>query len=256
MRKLNSDEIKKFELNILISFAKYCERKNLKYYLAYGTLLGAKRHGGFIPWDDDIDVIMTRKDYNLLLKYVEQENISDDLDLISIQKGTWDEPIAKIVDKNTIAYQHSKNKIGLWIDVFPIDYYDDKIFKKNRFLRKILIAKKTKKFSFKAKDLSKLLLKFGTYPISMMQISKKMDYKSQSAKESNFYCNSVFSPYPNDVIQKDWLEQSNIEFEKHIFKTFKDPDLYLTKVYGNYMKLPPVEKRRTHNLEAYIIKEK
>ena len=84
MRKIETvDELKKIELDILLYFSQFCEKHGLRYFLAYGTLIGAVRHQGFIPWDDDIDIQMPREDYNKLIELYEKENTNVRYELVS-----------------------------------------------------------------------------------------------------------------------------------------------------------------------------
>ena len=125
--KLNKNEIKKIELEILKHFTNICDSYGLRYFLAGGTLLGAVRHKGFIPWDDDIDVFMPRPDYEIFIHLFEKINTSRYLKL----SHPWDNqnetylhiPYLKIIDTRTIKYEKGCNKShgGLDIDVFPID---------------------------------------------------------------------------------------------------------------------------------------
>lgn len=251
MKKLSSKEIKEKELNILIAFDSFCSKNNLKYYLAYGTLLGAVRHKGFIPWDDDIDVVMFREDYDKFIELVNSNNINENFKFICVENGTWEEPIGKIIDINTRAYYSSKKNIGIWIDIFPLDYYNKRLFKINAILRRFIIAKGTEKFNFKnKKDIAKFILKIISFPISLMSMSKNINSSSKKSKKSSVVANMVMA-YKNDYMNLADLEQGQIEFEGHIFMTFKDTDKYLKRIYGDYMKLPPENKRRTHQMNAF-----
>ena len=121
MREIQFEEMKKIELNILIYFTEVCEENNLRYYLGGGTLLGAVRHKGFIPWDDDIDVMMPRPDFQKLLSLsINNENYN------IIKPGTagYYYNFAKLVDTRTILEEKGIKRIdglGVYIDIFPLD---------------------------------------------------------------------------------------------------------------------------------------
>ena len=118
MNYLSPEEIKSSQLKILDYFVKVCEGNNLRYYLCGGTLLGAIRHKGFIPWDDDIDVFMPRPDYNALLKL----ELQPPFQLRYFAKKNSLQPFIKIVDNSTMAKEkNSSLPTAIWIDVFPID---------------------------------------------------------------------------------------------------------------------------------------
>ena len=120
MREIcNLSEIKKIELDILRAFRSFCEKNSLRYFLAYGTLLGAVRHGGFIPWDDDIDVAMPRTDYERFLKEFRDERY----EVYDLSKKGYFYPFAKLCDTTTVLIEEMsvKNSIGVYIDIFPMD---------------------------------------------------------------------------------------------------------------------------------------
>lgn len=254
MVKLDLTEVKKIELNILVAFDSFCKKNDISYRLAYGTLLGAVRHKGFIPWDDDIDVVMLREDYVRFSELMKREKVGESYEFISISNEKWREPIGKIVDKNTVAYKD--NGIGVWIDIFPIDYYDEEKFKKCQQIRKIIIAKETKKIQLTKKGIGKLALKILFMPWSIETLSKKIDDIAKSAAESNTVSNMVFSPYKSDRMAKsDFLKGGKVMFEGYEFSAFEDNDSYLKKLYHDYMKLPPEKDRRTHSMNAYFLGE-
>ena len=130
MRELTCDEAKKFELDILLEIDSFCKKNNLRYFLAYGTLIGAIRHKGFIPWDDDIDIGMMRKDYDLFIKYASEELDSKYyLDCYETNKNCY-LPFAKVRKNNTIFDEeenhHLNNHKGIYVDVIPIENASNK----------------------------------------------------------------------------------------------------------------------------------
>ena len=117
--KLTTKQSKKIGLDILVAFDKFCKEHNLKYYLVYGTLLGAVRHHGYIPWDDDVDVAMFREDYEKLNKLINKKiSVREDLAWFSSRLGNWNEPLLKLVNLNTECYERGGSSVGVWIDVF------------------------------------------------------------------------------------------------------------------------------------------
>ena len=126
MRLMSLEEHKKVQVDILVSFAKFCEENNLRYFMAYGTLLGAIRHKGFIPWDDDIDVWMPREDYNILIETFKSKN---NYQLIDPRGKMARHPYVKIIDINTIKIEklvdYREGNLGVDIDVFPLDGQPD-----------------------------------------------------------------------------------------------------------------------------------
>ena len=127
MRKLSSDEIKRIELSIMKELDRICREHGLTYSLAYGTALGAVRHGGFIPWDDDIDIVMPRPDYERLLSLF-KNGLKCLYKLVSYRDGSSIYQFAKLIDENTSSYETFVGRdhaTGLWVDIFPIEPTDE-----------------------------------------------------------------------------------------------------------------------------------
>lgn len=265
-KQLSLDEIHQLELNILKSFIHICEQNNLNYYLAGGTLLGAVRHKGFIPWDDDIDILMPREDYEKLSKLANKINTSNRYRLISSELGTFDSPCAKMLDLNTkieSEYLEESTDSHIWIDIFPTDGLPSsdaeikKIFKKVRVLRTLLQIKKSKEntgksfFKKKTKPIAKALL----LPISRKYLINKITNisKTYSIDDSEFIGGIVAGYGPQEKMpKKEFLEYEYMEFEDVKARVPKCWDYYLTSLYGDYMEIPPKEKQVVHDMKAYL----
>ena len=127
MDRLTIDEMKGIELELMDELDRICKEHGISYYLGYGSLLGAVRHGGFIPWDDDMDVIMLRVDYERLMEGFSEWCSVDRYKLISYRDGESIFPFAKIVDTSTKVFENYTDKRytnGVWVDIFPLDYVD------------------------------------------------------------------------------------------------------------------------------------
>lgn len=269
MEKLNLDDLKALELEILVNFDVFCKKNNLTYFIAYGTLLGAVRHGGFIPWDDDVDVQMPREDYERFLSLRKEY---EKLYTTNVVKALGDKgypfPFIKIENKNTLVHESKMSKrikTGVWIDVFPVDNFYS-------FNQKL-----TKQFD-KEKNFIKIIQKslanpkeIGSTPIRRLlnhlfvPLARIYVYFFKIAKRINNMCNStymndnqyigtiVWSTYGcKEVFKKtDLYPLSEIMFCGKKFYAPKDPNLYLTQIYGDYMQLPPEDKRETHLVDAW-----
>ena len=264
MRQLSGEEIKAEELKILIMFRDFCKQHQLRYSLAGGTLLGAVRHKGFIPWDDDIDVCMPRPDYEILVRsFSAGENVI----IISDSMGTFGAPFAKIVNTNIIIdskYSEDDMNKHLWIDIFPIDGLPEsieaaeKIYSKEHFLRKILMLTGARLGEGKTliRKYSKYLLKplakiFGRQNCveKMRTIALQVPYETADYVGAiTWGLHGISERMPKENFER----VIEMEFEGEKFAVFSCWDIYLSGLYGDYMKLPPVEKRETHDMQAYV----
>ncbi len=267
MKKLILKEIKNIQLDILKKFADFCKINNLRYYLAGGTLLGAIRHKGYIPWDDDIDICMPRKDYEFLIKNF--KNLKN-IQLKSNLLGNLDLPFTKLVDINTIVnskFDESENNEHLWIDIFPVDGLPDnlkeveRIYTRCNFYRKILMLSNCKigEGTTIFRKYSKYILK----PLAKLYGKQRCINKIENIAKQNSYENSEYVGIVTwgllgsgqRMIKTEFEKSIEVDFEGYKFKTFSCWDSYLKGMYGNYMELPPKEKRKTHDITVYLIND-
>ena len=247
-----------YEVKILDYFSDFCDKNNLDYYLAYGTLLGAIRHKGFIPWDDDIDVYMTGKDYYLLKNKI--DNISDEYFYQSLEtEKYYNLTFAKIRLNGTKAieekarYEKIENK-GIYIDIFPLIPYPDsekerKLFWKKVNLLSLLIEadlvnmNKYKNYGKVGKILSRI---FKVVP------RKIRTFFARRLLKSLILYNGVYDNYvcivDKKIFKKSFFNNSaKALFEGKKYKIPKEYDKYLEAIYGDYMQLPKIEDRKTHS---------
>ena len=267
MRELTIDEIKIIQLNILKSVHTFCSMRKIKYFLAYGTLLGAVRHEGYIPWDDDIDICMMREDYDRFIhefrsdtyKIYATETVSDCVF-----------PYAKIYDKDTKIKELTNlpiDDLGINIDLFPVEKIpkDEKkinrLFMKIKFL-KILLGLKSITVSNSRSWYKNLILIIGYIvlkPISYLYIVKRIQTAAQSYN-NNLACELcgqlVLSVYgKNELVPKDVFDKTiTLNFEGYNFSCPFYYDILLRSLYGDYMKLPPIDEQVTHHsFCAYLL---
>ncbi len=269
MRELNLRELQLTELSILEDFAHVCDKYKLKYSLAYGTLLGAVRHKGFIPWDDDVDVWMPRKDYEKLISLYNQEKGKDYYFLSNYESSEYqlNIPFAKILDlssKTDCSNGDYKKEGHLWIDIFPLDYITD-----NKVIRNFQIFKAKMYISWIAmgntdwKDKKGFLNTINKLFVSIYRligtgrISKHLDNLGRKYNKKNIgrdnLCSYDWVVGPNDLVKAFAFENMiQLEFEGHKFFSISDPEVFLAFHYGSdFMELPPEDKRLCHSFRAW-----
>jgi lipopolysaccharide cholinephosphotransferase len=247
---------------------KICRENQIQYQLGYGTLLGAVRHKGFIPWDDDIDIVMARPDYEKLINLLIRGCLPDEFSYGFISQKSYFYPFLKIYYKNSIVDEKNLKpeytNQPIWIDIFPVDGLPESkllikfIYFVQNTLRKLLyvgIASHDKLSGIK--KLSALLLKPITNLYNPNRISKTINTISKIIKYDNskIVGNNVFGFDSRESIKKElFCEIELIDFENRKFFASKYYDIILTQYYGNYMELPPTAERKSHlSDECYII---
>lgn len=257
------DKIHELELRIACEIKRICEKNDIRYFLTAGTLLGAVRHGGFIPWDDDMDIGMLREDFNRFVEACKTE-LGEEYFL-----QTWDtDPdypysFAKIRLNGTHLEEGFSKKgnshNGLFVDIFPFDNApnDDKLRKRQGrkyfFYKRLLWIKKgygtnMMKESFRQR-LRYCLFKFVSLFFSYEK--GKAKFHSIQTKYNDALTDKVVTDgsysYNKECIVRKWVDNlEQIKFEDTSFLSYSDKEDYLTYFYGDYMKLPPEEKRNRH----------
>ncbi len=267
MRVLTSEERKEIIIGILVEFDQFCKDNNLQYFLTGGTLLGAIRHKGFIPWDDDADVAMMREDYE---KFKSSFNIKHKgylkwIDIYNNKKYYL--PHGKLIDTRTSLLEDYRfsSEIGVYIDIFPIDNVGDdkeaalresskRTFIEQLFPRKF--EKISKEYSLK-RNFAIILASF--LPNNGHYIAKKKEARIRTiskGKNGRYVANLYRSYGTNRITLKSNFEKTQeAEFEGHMFQIPIGYDNYLHDLYGDYMRLPPMEEQVTHHHDVAYWKE-
>lgn len=265
MKTIQTKELKSIQLDILKHIDKFCKDNDIKYFLSGGTMLGAVRHKGFIPWDDDIDIMMFRKDYERFIKIYSEKDKSEYHVYSSRLDKSYPYPYAKIDNSKTVFEEEILGaiKMGVNIDLFPIDtisnnpLLQEKQYKRLDFLTKIITVKRlplVKKRGFIKNFillLSHIIFLFESFPCLVKKIEKNaLLYNNQY---SDFCGVAVWGYGKREInLKSNWDEIIYVPFEDIIAPIPKGYDNYLTNVYGDYMQLPPIEKRISHhNFIAY-----
>ena len=234
-------------LEMLILIDQICKKYKINYWLSDGTLLGAVRHKGFIPWDDDLDISMMRSDY---LKFIEIAKVELPSNL-KIQTHKTDKgyyfTYGKIRDLDTILCEGGKSDRyfkykGIYIDVFPMDYTSPSFSKFSAYWhwRCVLRLSFLKNDCWRIKE--KLNHKLFILSDAIYSLFNSIDKIKKNEELSCSYGSQFLSRYPNYVI----FPLSKIEFEGYIFNAPNNPDKYLKIQFGNYWILPKENERMTH----------
>lgn len=262
---INLNNLKQIQLEVMDYFHSWCNDNDITYFITAGTLIGALRHKGFIPWDDDIDVVMLRKDYDTLVASFPRTGkyrlFSEEVDSACIY------PYAKIYDSDTVMIEGNEldhPNIGINIDIFPLenatdDYHDAVNLKESiRFLDSVLGVKlldKTNRGFVKNVTVAVLrfISNFFPYPYLIKRIIQKSK-KYIDNNQSRFIVNAViYAKGEREILEREWFKETiELEFEGRKYLAPIGADQYMRRLFGDYMQLPPEEKRVSHHrFKAY-----
>ena len=258
MTELTIPELKETSYSILCDVVDFIEQHSLTYFLVCGTALGAIRHNGFIPWDDDIDIAMPRPDYERFLGLYH----SDSYYLVDSRSGKkYPYAFAKVCDKRTVLIEHITKPfpLGVYIDVFPIDGIPSSASEQKRYLKLIdwdLRMLSWKRISTEKKlDRVHKIIQFiaksvlAPFPVSVFVRKLDNDLRRYSYDDCEYVGHLATKAYWGNDLKPKRVFYPPI---KHLFedKEFNVPgnfDEYLKLEYGDYMKLPPTEKQIPHH---------
>lgn len=249
MKEISFDEGKKVMLDTLISVARFCDQNSINYSLAYGTLIGAIRHKGFIPWDDDIDIIMMRDDYERFISTYKDERYK-------VIDGSFNpnHSHVRVSDEKTVLelnkWRGQFYNAGLWIDVFPIDKVPDSQKRYAMFRRKVWflfemqLSGEVHRNGFLNKVIFHICKPFSSYfgKKALHKMKKYNNKETQSVANMGVWY-LTFPKFPASYMD----EFVEVDFEGHKFKAIKQYDAFLRGVYGDYMQFPPKEKQIPHH---------
>lgn len=263
---MNLEETQDSLFALLEYFDGVCRENDLRYWLAYGTLLGAVRHQNFIPWDDDVDVLMPREDYEKLLS-IEETALDENHFFVNYRNSQFPFSFTKLCDKRIRVYTDAYKGFaeeGLWLDIFALDSAPED----NRLLKKLwtrkniwqLIAYSQTRNSnnIKSKIIKKIIACLTKPFISARVCMQKIDSIGSPFSRTNA---SRVIPFNNcslvmeySLWKKDWFDgSSEVTVRGRTFPGPVDPDAVLAQCYGSYMDLPPEDERVSHGIRAWRV---
>ena len=261
MKEIEINELKTIQLGIMDHVDSFCRVNGIQYTLSSGTLLGAVRHGGFIPWDDDIDIHLLRSEYDrLTLLWNKDKESHYPYELVNIESGNnMGYPFGKIHDIRTVTYVGTVERTGVFIDVFPIDYVLNQMDLERRYKRIAHLYEQRNaclnwmnraSSPFYRKVLAyikKPRLSYNEIAVKISDLAKELDTRTDYVFE--MICGAINKiAVPTTVYE----HYKNIAFEDRVYRSVVDYDTLLSNAYGDWRTPPPKDKQVTHHsFKAY-----
>lgn len=266
MREVNVVEMKKILMDILQCIDKFCSQEGIVYYAGYGTLLGAVRHQGFIPWDDDIDLLMERSDYEKFIRSFPNDPNGEICMTNAKIDARYPYTYAKVyyTKSKVKEYLYKPYVMGINIDIFPIDNWGDGIEKHYKQLKRLRRSLKAKTCRFSSYRSMKVNIGLAGMKILTVHRSKKkimhqienFSTMDNRHKKLEYVGNITANVYgKREKMKKEWFaETTRMKFENFEIVVPAGYHEILTTLYGEYMILPPEEKRVSHHSsKAWIL---
>ena len=260
-KKLSLEELKQHQIGILDAVAAFCDKNDIDYYLTGGTLLGAVRHKGYIPWDDDIDICMMREDYEKFLCTFNTSN--DRYQVYSIENNPgFLREYGKVLDTSTVLYEpdESGSKLCVNIDLFILDpapsdektvaaMYDRRdSLRRKKILREQSKHQRVTGFHSLWYFIRGLLRRMIPERYYVKQLVKNAKSFRDPTSEYVGDFSGIYYGLPRVMVKRSlFSEAALMEFEGKQYKAPIGYDAWLTALYGDYMTLPPEEKRVSHH---------
>ena len=268
MQPLNADEVKQIQLDILDEIARICKKNDIEFFLAYGSLIGAMRHQGVIPWDDDIDIWMKRAHYEKFIKCFNEKKSSDIYAKDFCDDGKSIFQFLKVINTQTSVKENFIRKdvnLGIWVDVFPLDESSDTILRLG-VARKISRLLWIRSFALADPDvgssafvkLAKKIISPFARKVNVSQLCAKVDRLAKT-KDANGEAGSHLADLVAEATldysyNKSWFD--HVEYAEFEGRQMPVPAFYdeiLTLRYGNWRQVPPEKDRAVHICQSYRI---
>ena len=247
-------KLRQVQLQILDEIVRICDENGLRYCLTGGTCLGAVRHKGFIPWDDDVDIIMPRADYQRFIEITSTGNTGDfflDYYMTNPQYGRC---FAKYCKRNTLFIEPNGLKQAIYADIFVQDKVPGPEFtaksKLPTFIHKLDAITTVRREGLRGRDLKTRIIYYITrwMPVKWFFVWETKLMTRFEKTDAGYYINygSPYNLVKETIPISEFEPYSKLTFEGKEYNVPRNWDLYLSHIYGDYMTLPPVEKRITH----------
>lgn len=274
MKKISFRDAQLGAYEILKFLDAFCRKNNLTYFLMYGSLIGAVRDKGIIPWDDDIDIMMPRPDYDKLIQICSTENILPFKLFENSIVSEYPHPISRMSDQRykTNFANEKDYGIGLFVDIYPLDGVGDDLKKAHKLIKKayrnasLCFLTSRKKFGRdNTKSKIRMAVKFPAYIWANLlgnhhYIKKSIKLCKEYSYEESKYVSGIAQPFREcngenkNIYLKEWFEVIETEFEGRKFCIPKGYDKILKMGYGDYMVPLPENQRDTHHTyDTYLI---
>ena len=268
MEKLSLEQIKQVEVDILKNFDAFCRQNNIRYFLSNGTLLGAAKYKGFIPWDDDIDVCLPREDYD---RFIAEYPPSGKYELLCSERNSgYIFPYAKLSDTSTVIKNQVSLKnytYGVHVDIFPLDYWNDDLQIAKKQIKKLEGIANNLIMSIASFSLGRTFLRTCAKTVwcaaahikGHKRISTELNDEIIKTKNNSGerYCGCIVWPIhgEGEILPADIFgETVYLEFEGGEYPAPMEYDAYLKNLYGEWSKELPQKKQRSHHkFNAYKI---
>ena len=266
-KDIDFQEFQAVSKSVLKRLAVFCEQNSLRYYLSFGTLLGAVRHNDTIPWDYDIDILMPRSDLNKFLELTKNQDAMENITVFSwVTHKKYYLPFVKVCDSRTrlvITKTTNPLPLGIWVDIFPLDGISDDP-QENDALQKqclSLVGKATHPYivptNYKERlakippIISSVFTPSSSYLSTLAEVASKYDFDKSKRVA---VVASLEMQVEKGAIKKEWLDTPvMLPFGDREYSCPSAYDEYLRMLYGDYMQLPPEEKRKIPDIHSYWI---
>lgn len=270
MRKVDLPELKEILLSLMDEIHEICEKRNLRYYLAGGTLIGAVRHNGFIPWDDDIDIYMPRPDYDEFMQIYPNEGKNVLYEHSNNENYKY--PFAKLCKKNTLLIERAADSgvdMGIYLDIFPLDALGNSEKEAKRLMKKLLpyVNLNLSLLVEQWRDNVSFVKNFAIWNLHNVALmagghKKLLDKIDNIIRTYDYESSSLVGEFIDEIQYKRITDKRL--YDVRILHNFEGRQYYipagydkiLTDFYGDYMTPPPPEKQvLTHGFEAFVLED-